>query len=151
MVSYSFNVFDKVGIDPDLSAVYFAIDHCFLPAVDAGLFAEWLMTFKNIDVSPDLLTVDCKEDALNALSDLGNIDEHRGCYVFRYAALASLESSGQELLDEIESIYSDFNYPEDMEPFIYYMPNDFVTNSAEDLIERFNKFLAVERKRLGLQ
>ena len=69
---------------------------------------------------------------------------------FAFAALASLESSGQDLLVEIEGVYADFGYPGDMEPFIYYMPSDEGESSQEALIGRFRSFLVTERARLCL-
>ena len=46
-------------------------------------------------------------------------------------------------------MYADFGYPSDMEPFIYYMPNDDVEPSPEAIVSRFRDFLSSERMRFG--
>jgi hypothetical protein len=66
----------------------------------------------------------------------------------RYAILGSLDSKGQALLDEIEGLYTDFGYPQDIGPFIYYTSSDGNKSSAEDLIERYHAFRSAERNRL---
>ena len=60
-------------------------------------------------------------------------------------------TSGQDPLDDIERVYADFGYPSDMEPFIYYMPNDDGESSPEAMIRRFRTFVASEKERLGLK
>lgn len=114
-------------------------------------FEEYMMTNCSIEGSYDLLIFEgSTEDALKALSDAGYEDDGQGKDVLRFAALASLESSGQDLLVEIEGVYADFGYPSDMESFIYYMPSDEGDSSQEVLIGRFRSFLVTERERLCL-
>lgn len=66
----------------------------------------------------------------------------------RYVYLKKVEeeaTSKNELLDAIAQFYDNFGYPEDMSGFINYMPQDLPTSSAE-LLNRFNCFLAAERR-----
>ena len=146
---YSFNIFTKAGIAPRANAVVYGIKAGLLPTSSVQDFEEYMMTNCSIEGSYDLLIFEgSTEDALKALSDAGYEDDGQGKDVLRFAALASLESSGQDLLVEIEGVYADFGYPGDMEPFIYYMPSDEGESSQEALIGRFRSFLVTERARL---
>lgn len=58
-------------------------------------------------------------------------------------------TDNQDLLNEIENIYADFDYPSDMEGFISYMPNqdeeyDVSKHSSKEniqhLVDKFNMF-----------
>lgn len=73
----------------------------------------------------------------------------------RYAILNYLNNTiddDNELLKKVEEVYADFNYPQEMEGFIAYMPakENIATNSIEDNIKRMinnlDKFLIVEKK-----
>ena len=53
------------------------------------------------------------------------------------------------LLEQIEEVYALFDYPEDMNSFIYYMPSaNYTENSEVSLINNFHLFLEKERARL---
>ena len=67
-----------------------------------------------------------------------------------FLCYSSLGSSSQELFDDIEGVYADFGYPSDIEPFIYYTPNDDGESSPEALIRRFHAFVASKKERHGL-
>ena len=100
--------------------------------------------------SPELpLFEGSSEEAVAALAEAGYADDGRGRDILRYAILASLDAEGQELLDDVESVYADFGYPRDMEPFIYYMPGEG-DSSAEDLVKRYRAFLVSEKAKLNL-
>lgn len=47
----------------------------------------------------------------------------------------------RELLEKIAEIYADFNYPEDMEEFIYYMPAKNYDPSEYSLQENENRLI----------
>lgn len=148
---FSFSVFEKAGIAPQACAVVYGIKEGLLPSSVVPAFEEYMIINKGIDGSPELLVFEgTSDEAISALLGAGYVDDGRGCDILRYALLASLDSNGQALLDDIESVYADFGYPRDMEPFIYYMPNDEGESSTEDLIARYREFLASERTRLGL-
>ena len=147
---YSFAVFKKSGIEPQACAVVYGIQAGLLPASAVPEFEEYMITDKQVDGIPELLIFEgSSEEAIAVLSKAGYVDDGRGRDILRYAILASLDSEGQELLDDVESVYADFGYPRDMEPFIYYMPSQG-DSSAADLVKRYNEFLASEKARLGL-
>ena len=147
---YSFTVFEKASIEPQANAVVYGIQAGLLPISTAPDFEEHMITNKGVGGSPELLVFEgSTKEAIAALAEAGYVDDGRGCEILRYAVLASLDSEGQALLDDVESVYADFGYPRDMEPFIYYMPSDGET-STDDLIARFHDFLISEKARLGL-
>ncbi|MCM3359801.1 DUF2247 family protein [Psychrobacillus sp. MER TA 171] len=51
-----------------------------------------------------------------------------------------------ELLNKIAEFYGNHHYPEDMVSFVNYMPQD-VPTTIQDLVNRFDKFLELERVR----
>ncbi len=53
-----------------------------------------------------------------------------------------------ELLNKIAAFYGNHHYPEDMVSFINYMPQE-ITTTKEDLVNRFDKFLKLERVRFS--
>ena len=143
---YSFNIFTKAGIAPRANAVVYGIKAGLLPTSSVRDFEEYMMANWSAEGSYDLLAFEGSADE----ADAGYEDDGQGKDVLRFAALASLESSGQDLLVEIEGVYADFGYPGDMEPFIYYRPSDEGESSQEALIGRFRSFLVTERARLCL-
>lgn len=148
---YSFDVFKKSGVTPQANAVVYGIKSGLLPASAASDFGEYRMVRYDEEGSIDLLIFEgSPEEAVKSLAAAGYVDDGQGSDVLRLAVLSSLSSSGQDLLDDVEGVYADFGYPSDMEPFIYYMPNDEGDSSPEALIDRFHAFLSSERKRLGL-
>ncbi|KRN84688.1 DUF2247 domain-containing protein [Carnobacterium maltaromaticum] len=67
----------------------------------------------------------------------------------RYVFLSNLKNESkdnQELLNEIAQFYDNHNYPEDMIPFINYMPQDSPSNE-NDLLKKFNEFLKIEKEK----
>lgn len=148
---YSFDVFKKSGVTPQANAIVYGIKSGLLPASAASDFGEYRMVHYDEEGSIDLLIFEgTPEEAVKALAVAGYEDDGKGSDVLRLAVLSSLSSSGQYLLDDIEGVYADFGYPSDMEPFIYYMPNDDGESSPEALIKRFHAFVASEKERLGL-
>jgi len=80
----------------------------------------------------------------------------------RYTILNYLRNTikdNNELLSEIEEVYADFNYPQDMEEFIPYMPVKsnckLSTNSIEDnnkrMINNLDNFLVLEKKKIDVK
>ena len=147
---YSFNVFEKSGIEPQACAVAYGIQAGLLPASAVPEFEEYMIVNKGVDGSPELLVFEgSSEEAIAALAKAGYVDDGHGRDVLRYAILVSLDTNGQALLDDIESVYADFGYPHDMEPFIYYMPSE-CDSSTDNLVKRYGEFLASEKNRLDL-
>lgn len=151
MRTYSFDIFAKSGIAPQANAVVYGIESgFFLPSV-ASLFEEYMIECCDAEESIDLLAFEgSAEEAVQLLAAAGFTDNGQGKDTLRLAILGSLDSKGQKLLEEIESIYSDFDYPSEMDGFIYYMPNDEGPTSVDVMVARFHSFLASERNRLGI-
>ncbi|MED0905059.1 hypothetical protein CN327_03960 [Bacillus cereus] len=67
----------------------------------------------------------------------------------RFVCLSEIKErckEDNELLNEIAEFYGNHHYPEDMVSFVNYMPQE-VPTTKEDLINRFEKFLKLERSR----
>ena len=150
MTDYSFDMFKKANVDPRADAVVYGVTSGLLPFSAASDFEEWEIENRGAAGSPEVLVADSRKEALAALRHAGYRDPGSGRDVLRYVALASLDSDGSELLSDIESVYADFGYPEDMDSLIYYMPAVDSNPSPEKLIGRFHAFLASEKRRLGL-
>ncbi|MGG0259782.1 DUF2247 family protein [Bacillus mycoides] len=67
----------------------------------------------------------------------------------RFVCLSEIKErckEDNELLNEIAEFYGNHHYPEDMVSFVNYMPQE-VPTTKEDLINRFENFLNLERSR----
>ncbi|MEC5237197.1 DUF2247 family protein [Bacillus mycoides] len=67
----------------------------------------------------------------------------------RFVCLSEIKErckEDNELLNEIAEFYGNHHYPEDMVSFVNYIPQE-VPTTKEDLINRFEKFLNLERSR----
>ena len=150
MAIYPFTIFEKASVSPTPGAVVYGIDHQLLPTAAVNEFEEWQVLHGDSNGITELLIFDGNStEAVKALERAGYHDSGKGMRELRYAVLASLDSTGQELLDKIESVYSDFDYPRDMEPFIYYMPNDN-DDPTDGPEQRFREFLHSEKAKLNL-
>lgn len=75
---------------------------------------------------------------------------------WRFSKLIKINEmyKGEELLEKIAELYAEFNYPEDMENLIYYMPpkksvknkSNKKVNSNKNLFVRFSEFLEMEKE-----
>ncbi len=79
---------------------------------------------------------------------------------WRYSIIAEMIKSipnKEELLDYIEGVYADFGYPEDMTPFIYYVPQEGILGSKfvepsvarSNLVKKIKIFLEKEKERIA--
>lgn len=88
-------------------------------------------------------------------SDQRDIDKRK----WRFLSLEKIihrNHSNNEILEKIESIYCDFEHPEDLSEFILYMPHakddnyDYKNHTAEEnlarLVDQFKKFLLQEQE-----
>ncbi|MDN4523975.1 DUF2247 family protein [Fictibacillus fluitans] len=87
-----------------------------------------------------------------------NIEKRKWRYSILNHLNAKYKDTPKELLDKIAEVYADFDYPEDMETFITYMPPKDGCNSLSSLekekinrlISLFYEFLHNEQASLGL-
>ncbi|MEK4171389.1 DUF2247 family protein [Lysinibacillus sp. FSL L8-0312] len=69
----------------------------------------------------------------------------------RFVCLSGIKDSckeDNELLNKIAAFYGNHHYPEDMESFINYMPQE-VPTTKEDMVTRFDQFLKLEGVRFS--
>lgn len=69
----------------------------------------------------------------------------------RFVCLSEIKKrykDDNELLNKIAEFYGNNNYPEDMVSFVNYMPQEVLT-TKEDMVNRFNEFLELERVRFS--
>ena len=90
-------------------------------------------------------------------------NEETSIRILRFLVLDSIEQRNVEnrvVLETVESVYVDFNYPEEMNTFISYMPiedeeynpsNHTQEDNERRLVEKFNMFLESELKWLNTQ
>lgn len=163
---YSIN-FDKYFKLINWSCVYWGIQKQLIEPENAIIYANKLIENNPDSDTPEiiqLLIID-KVDKHSVLTliekmfpekkDLVN----KKTYALRTLRLILLLeikeniSNNDDLLDEIEKIYTDFGYPTDMEGFISYMPNqdneyDVSKHSPQEnikhLIDQFNIFTEKE-------
>lgn len=74
-------------------------------------------------------------------------------------ALLNQGYNNRKILDEIESIYCDFDHPEEMNAFLIYMPHAYddgynvedhsVEENIAHIVKRFKDFLLREHKELS--
>ena len=96
------------------------------------------------------------------LDELDQLDiEKRKWRFLSLEQLTHQNCSNREILEKIESIYCDFERPEDLSEFIPYMPHakddtyDYKNHTAEEnlahLVNRFKKFLLQEQQNVSNQ
>lgn len=103
----------------------------------------------------------CKDNVLRLISKAApgdNFGEYNSLRILRYIILNDIKDSAEEndtVLDAVENVYADFDYPSDMNPLIRYIPveNDkydaFKHTQEENkqrLIEKFELFLKTEKQ-----
>ncbi|WP_107839305.1 DUF2247 family protein [Metasolibacillus meyeri] len=69
----------------------------------------------------------------------------------RFVCLSEIKKrykEDNELLNKIAEFYGNHHYPEDIVSFVNYMPQEVLT-TKEDMVNRFNKFLELERVRFS--
>ncbi len=111
----------------------------------------------NILLSKDIT----KEEMLILLKKASNLkalkNETKCMFVLRIIILSELQNeSDNELLVKLENVYADFDYPSDMNGFIYYMPPEdgydpSVHSDKENeyrLINKFNEFMSMWKEKI---
>lgn len=149
------------------SCIYWGIKEQLIRPENAVMYAN-----KVVEENPDIDTPEIIELLIIDEANNGNVlpliekmfSDKKALYdkkansirTLRFIFLFEIQKNitdNQELLDEIENIYADFNYPSDMESFIYYMPiqddeYDVSEHSSQEneqhLIDKFNTFMNKE-------
>ena len=170
-MTISIDMLDKSGIDYDWRTLYVGISINLIECNELTIYALKIMEdneYKDDEFINELawgIEDNLKGEILTKMLIKFNFDmlipqssswelEVRN---LRYTILNYLNitiDDDNELLKKVEEVYADFNYPQEMEGFIAYMPpkENIATNSIEDNIKRMinnlNKFLIVEKKEI---
>ena len=134
---YSLALFDNIQMPLDWYLLYFGIENNFLnPKVASEYLFRKINNNENLsDSENDILfleqfdkneILDLIRNNLNILPNFDNkIDIAKDKTKFAIIAYLRLtENNISHLLEKIEYLYANLNYPQDMESFIYYMPID---------------------------
>ncbi len=160
---YSIN-FDRDLNLIDWSCIYWGIKEQFIEPENAIIYANKVIE-NNPEVNTpeiiELLIIDeVDKDTIMSLiekmfSDKKELDNKKSSAIrtLRFILLLEIQKNitdNHDLLDEIEEVYADFDYPSDMENFISYMPiiddeYDVSKHSSQEneqrLVEKFNIFM----------
>ena len=166
LIMYNIN-FDKHLNFLNWSCIYWGIQEQLIEPGNAVIYANKVIE-NNPDVDTpeiiELLIIDVaeKNNVLPLIermfSDKRELNNKKSTAIrtLRYILLLEIQKNitdNQDLLDEIENIYTDFDYPSDMEVFISYMPvqedeYDVSKHSPQEneqrLINNFNIFMSEE-------
>jgi len=150
----NFSLFNTYNITPNDEIILLGMKMNYFSLDVAKDYIYWKMG-NNIPTSEvDISIVDCSENEavieLLTIAGISPTDDTKR--TLRYIVLRGLLTTGDSLLHDIESVYADFDYPEDMEPFIYYMPyhpmddDAAIDDKKQILINRYNRFLESEAR-----
>ncbi|MBS4742618.1 hypothetical protein B9G52_02775 [Bacillus safensis] len=100
-----------------------------------------------------MVLVELYNDLVEEESSQWDVEKRKWRYGITSHLKEKNKNSPEELLGKLSEVYADFDYPEDMEPFIHYMPSSNGYNpllySKEDNITRlvslFEEFLQKEK------
>ncbi|MEC3812695.1 DUF2247 family protein [Bacillus altitudinis] len=100
-----------------------------------------------------MILVELYNDLVEEESSQWDIEKRKWRYGITSHLKEKNKKSLEELLDELCEVYADFGYPEDMEPFIHYMPpsdgyNPLLYSKEENinrLVSFFDEFLQKEK------
>ena len=168
-MTISIDMLDKSGIDYDWRTLYVGISINLIECNELTIYALKIMEdneYKDDEFINELawgIEDNLKGEILTKILLKFNFDMlipqsaswELEVRKLRYVILNYLNNTiddDNELLKKVEEVYADFNYPQEMEEFIAYMPakENIATNSIEDNIKRMinnlDKFLIVEKK-----
>lgn len=170
-MNISIDMLDKSGIDYDWRTLYVGISVNMIYCNEITIYALKVMCDYKYDDNDfinelawgiednrknEILTkmlIKFNLDMLTSDSQDWNLEIRR----LRYVILNYLRSKikdNNELLKKVEEVYADFNYPQDMDEFIAYMPvkGSVLMNSIEDnnkrIINNLDNFLESEKNEL---
>ena len=162
---YGINIFDKIKMPLDWAMVYYGINNNILNIDIAKEFAcrklenDEQLSEEELELSWNSNNrLDVLELIEKILDSQGNVEEsiEKAKDKLRIAIIIYLRETEKDkvrLLEQIDMIYADFGYPEDMEKFISYMPiSDEAISSGctiEDnrnyLLSKLDNFIEAQR------
>ena len=173
-MTISINMLDKSGINYDWRTLYVGISVNLIECSELTIYALKVMEnneYKDDEFINELawgIEDNLKGELLTKMLLKFNLDMlipqsaswELEIRKLRYAILNYLNSTiddANELLKKVEEVYADFNYPQEMEGFIAYMPvkDNVAANSIEDNIKRMinslDNFIIEEKKELDVK
>lgn len=139
------------GIKGDIIGADSAIDYANV------LVKKGVTDNETLVVSLLILEDVCKDEVLtliaNAITDC-DLGEYESLRILRYIILDSIkELSGDNnaVLNAVENVYADFDYPSDMDSFISYMPADDDKYDASKHTQKENEQRLIKKLNLFLK
>ncbi len=168
---YGINIFDKIKMPLDWAMLYYGINHEILSVDIAQKFAcrklehDEQISEEELELSWNSNNrLDVLELIEKILDIQGNVDEsiEKAKDKIRIAIIIYLretEKDKERLLEQMDRIYADFDYPEDMEKFISYMPisdesisaSHTVDENRNYLLSRIDNFIEEQQEKYQLQ
>lgn len=164
---YGINIFDKIKMPLDWAIIYYGINNNILD-IDIAQEFSCRKLENNEQLSEEELelcwNINNRLDVLELIEKVldrqGNVQEslEKAKDKIRIAIIIYLreaEKDKAKLLEQMDMIYADFDYPKDMDSFISYMPvcDDFFSTSRtiEDnrnyLLSKLDNFIEVQQKK----
>ncbi|MCB9361089.1 MAG: DUF2247 family protein [Flavobacteriales bacterium] len=144
----------KNGVKMTWTLAYIGISKDFISFEDCLKEAD-LIKELDTDVLSELFIKieESKDSALNFLKESGLVNDNeieKSNWVWSTTFLYNIIQTEEDIHDKlraIENIWSLFDYPEELKPYIYYMPNSLGTKTEKELYERFLLFMKEENKK----
>lgn len=170
---YTIDLFKNCGLTINWSDIYWGIKKSLLDIKTVSKFAEDLIInnlYSNIDEIYELawetedgeIVLELIKSILKKIPLQYNQDNETSMRRWRYCIVKTLrdyEVNSSVLLDKIEIVYADFNYPIEMSGFIRYMPPDddynpsnySVKENEQHLINKIDNFIKCEWNKINSQ
>ncbi|CAM2897557.1 DUF2247 domain-containing protein [Hathewaya histolytica] len=169
---YTIDLFKNCNLKMTWSDVHWGIKEFLLDIESVSKFAEEYLTNDSqtcIDEIYELawrtkdreLTLSLLNSVLKKLPEQNTQDNETTIRRWRYCIIKTLrehESNNSNLLDKMEIVYPDFNYPVEMRGFIKYMPPDDdynpckygVEENEQHMIDKIDDFIKIEWNKINL-
>jgi len=147
---YDLSVFDENNVNITWSDVYYGVENNLLELVCVSEYAIRCIEKADDDCQEIMDLAWQNENKLDLLENMAKIikkenkpDDYQSIIKWQYCIVKKLRNSQlefEDLSDCLDEVYADFDYPEDMEEFVSYMPikDDYnpSTHTREENIER---------------
>ncbi len=163
---YDLNIFDICCIQPTWYDIYFGIVNDFLELESVREYAIRYLE-ANADYTEEMMELlwsnDDRSSTIQIMKQIidkeDDIQSSVASVKWQYSIIKSLlyqRLSFEELSSKLDGIYADFNYPQDMEEFVSYMPTKDDYNPTEHtkgenekrILKKVDSFLQRKKKEL---
>lgn len=155
------NLINTKLVYPSWKLIYFGIVSNYLNPNSVEKFANYLLEHSlDVDFCIEILNQETLDDALILLQNHLDIQDTDAELYLRQLRIVFLEKllkkldskdiTQEEFLEELAELYENYNYPEDMQKMIYYMPLDSNEQGGTSyLMSQFRNFYSNELRWLG--